>query len=266
MESINCTIETPKGCGAKYSFDPKLNGYLLQKVLPAGLVFPFDFGFIPGTVGEDGDPLDVIIISEIPSFPGCIMKCRIIGAIKALQREKEGDEMRNDRYIAIPDVSVMYERIRKIDQLPKQVVQEIERFFINYNDQAGKQFKPLSWMQSTEALKCVKEAQDHAEPTKLVQMLLPLYDNEGHPFPEKLYSAIKKGLVDKFGGVTMYAQAPASGLWKEAADKLVKDKVVVYEVMTSEIDTSFWKDYKGRLQKQFKQAELVIRRSEIGLL
>lgn len=266
MESINCIIETPKGCGAKYNFDPKLNGYLLGKVLPAGLVFPFDFGFIPGTVGEDGDPLDVIVISEIPSFPGCFMKCRIIGAIKALQQERAGDEMRNDRYIAIPDVSVMYEHVRKIGQLPKQVMQEMERFFINYNDQAGKEFKPLKWMQSSEAIKWVKKAQANAEPTKLLQMLLPLYDNRGHAFSPKFYSAVKKKLAEKFGGVTMYAQAPASGLWKETADKLVKDQVVVYEVMTSAIDALFWKDYKEHLQKQFRQAELVIRGLDIGLL
>ena len=266
METITCIIETPKGCGAKYNFDPKLHGYTLSKVLPAGLVFPFDFGFIPGTVGEDGDPLDVIVISEIPVFQGCAMKCRIIGAIKALQTERDGDKMRNDRYLAVPDVSVMYARVHKLDQLPEQVVQEIERFFMNYNEQAGKKFKPLRWMQSAEALKAVQHAQSHQQPTKLVQLLLPLYDKDGRPFPEKLYTAVTKKLTQKFGGITMYAQSPASGLWKEAADTLVKDKVMVYEVMTADIDTAFWKTYKETLEKQFQQTALVMRSMEIGLL
>lgn len=87
------------------------------------------------------------------------MRCRIIGGIKALQQERDGDEMRNDRYIAIPEASGMYGHIRKLSQLPKQIVQEIERFFINYNEQAGKQFRPLSWMPGAEALKTVREAQ-----------------------------------------------------------------------------------------------------------
>ena len=65
MNSINCIIETPKGSSVKYDYDPTLGTLALMKVMPAGLVFPFDFGYIPGTLGEDGDPLDVIVISEI---------------------------------------------------------------------------------------------------------------------------------------------------------------------------------------------------------
>ncbi|MGN6353764.1 MAG: inorganic diphosphatase [Parafilimonas sp.] len=73
METITAIVETPRGSNAKYNYDEQHSGFKLKKLLPAGMVFPFDFGFIPSTKGGDGDPLDVIIISEIKSFPGCIM-------------------------------------------------------------------------------------------------------------------------------------------------------------------------------------------------
>ncbi len=192
--AINCIVETPKGYGVKYNYDSKLACFELSKILPAGLVFPFDFGFIPGTKGEDGDPLDVIIISEAPSFPGCAVKCRIIGSIKAVQQEKNGDKMRNDRYIAIPEVSEMYKTITKINQLPHDIVEELQRFFINYNSQAGKKFQPIELTETRKALDAIAKAKEEPEPTKLIQLLLPLYNNDGKPFPERFYNTIRDKL------------------------------------------------------------------------
>src|ERR1700712_5031895 len=105
MKPVTAIIETPKGSGEKYNYDEKQRYFKLGKILPAGLVFPFDFGFIPDTKGEDGDPLDIIVISELASFPGCAMDCRIIGAIKAEQTEKNGETLRNDRFLGVPEVS-----------------------------------------------------------------------------------------------------------------------------------------------------------------
>src|SRR5882724_761988 len=85
MFSIDVVIETPKGSAQKYDYDPSTHFFKLKKILPSGMMFPYDFGFIPGTRGEDGDPLDIIVISEFQSFPGCKMKCRVIGGIKAEQ-------------------------------------------------------------------------------------------------------------------------------------------------------------------------------------
>src|SRR5436190_20703711 len=110
MLCIDIIIETPKGSAEKYDYDPDLHLFKLKKILPEGMVFPYDFGFIPGTKGEDGDPLDIIVISEFHSFPGCIIKGKIIGGIKAEQSEKKrSDKMiRNDRFIAVPKVSKMF--------------------------------------------------------------------------------------------------------------------------------------------------------------
>lgn len=86
---MNLIIETPKGSSEKYDYDTQHHLFKLHKILPAGMVFPFDFGFIPGTKGEDGDPLDVLVISEFESFPGIMIDCRIIGCIKAKQIDKK---------------------------------------------------------------------------------------------------------------------------------------------------------------------------------
>ncbi len=89
MDTVTAVIETPKGNAEKYNYDPKTKFFKLKKILPTGMVFPYDFGFIPGTEGEDGDPLDIIVISEFESFPGCMVECRIIGAIIAEQTGKK---------------------------------------------------------------------------------------------------------------------------------------------------------------------------------
>ncbi len=113
---------------------------------------PYDFGFIDHTLGADGDPLDVIVISEFKSFPGCVMDCRIVGAIKAEQTERNGSKMRNDRFIGIPEISVVYQSIKNITGLQKEILNQLEQFFINYNAQAGKEFKPMQLAHKEEAI------------------------------------------------------------------------------------------------------------------
>lgn len=156
-ETIPVIIETPKGCTEKYSFDEKHNCFKLKKLLPAGMSFPYDFGFIPGTEGEDGDPLDVIVISEFKSFPGCLMDVRIIGAMQAEQTE-ENETVRNDRYLAVPALTTIFADINQIADLPKQKLNELQDFFVNYNRAAGKKFKPLSIVKPAKAIKLIKQA------------------------------------------------------------------------------------------------------------
>ena len=129
MDTFEVIIETPKGQGIKYDFEPLTRQLKLSKVMPSGSVFPFDFGFIPGTKGEDGDPLDVVVIAEVATFPGCKMDCRIIGALKGQQTERDGKIFRNDRYIAIPQVSTLYQNIESLKQLPKEIIDQIAAFF-----------------------------------------------------------------------------------------------------------------------------------------
>src|SRR5687767_782444 len=82
---LNVIVETPKGSRNKYNFDFELGLFRLKKVLPAGAVFPFDFGFIPSTCGDDGDPLDVLLLMDEPAFAGCVVEARLLGAMEASQ-------------------------------------------------------------------------------------------------------------------------------------------------------------------------------------
>jgi inorganic pyrophosphatase len=141
QKTITAMIESSKGFNQKFDYDPEQQRFKLSKILPAGLVFPFDFGMIPGTKGEDGDPLDIIIISESATFPGCLIDCRIIGALQAEQTERDGKTMRNDRFIGVPGVSQQYADIRSLKQLPEAIINQLEAFFKNYNEQAGKVFR-----------------------------------------------------------------------------------------------------------------------------
>jgi inorganic pyrophosphatase len=158
MGCVDVVIETPKGSSQKYDYDPETGFFKMKKILPSGMVFPYDFGFVPDTKGEDGDPLDVIVISEFHSFPGCMIKCRIIGGIKAEQSEEKGRKkmIRNDRYLAIPKCSNIFEKIKDIDDLPKTIIREIEDFFIDYNKIQGKEFKALEKLHTRDAEKMIK--------------------------------------------------------------------------------------------------------------
>jgi inorganic pyrophosphatase len=160
MQPITAIVETPKGSPQKYDWDEELRLFKLSKILPAGLQFPFDFGFIPGTRGEDGDPLDVIIISEVKSFTGCCMDCRVIGAITADQTERDGKTVRNDRFLAVPEVSQLFKNVHSLTDLPEDILKQLEAFFKNYNEQAGKEFQPLDRINATEALALIHQGRD----------------------------------------------------------------------------------------------------------
>jgi inorganic pyrophosphatase len=150
-KTVTVMVESPKGYNQKFDYDPKSQRFLLNKILPAGLVFPFDFGMIPGTKGEDGDPLDIIVISESATFPGCLIECRIIGALKAEQTERNGETMRNDRFIGVPNVTQLFSEVKTLGQLPEAILNQLEAFFKNYNEQAGKQFRVTARLDAVQA-------------------------------------------------------------------------------------------------------------------
>ncbi|MBO9682445.1 MAG: inorganic diphosphatase [Flavisolibacter sp.] len=157
-ETIDIIIETPKGCRNKYAYDEEVKAFRLKKILPVGAVFPFDFGFIPDTKGEDGDPLDVLVIMDEPAYPGCVVECRVIGALKAKQTERDGKTEENDRLIAVSVVSTSYSEVRSLKDINKNILDEIEHFFISYNEQAGKKFEPGGWANAKESMMLIEKA------------------------------------------------------------------------------------------------------------
>jgi inorganic pyrophosphatase len=156
---LNVVVETPQGSRNKYEYDPKLRVFKISCLLPAGAVFPFDFGFIPSTLGDDGDPLDVLVLMEVPAPGGCLVPARLIGVIEATQ--SNGKKMvRNDRLIAVSTESHHHQKVDSLADLGEEIVTEIERFFVSYNEMHGKQFKPLGRHGVARALKLVKRGEN----------------------------------------------------------------------------------------------------------
>jgi inorganic pyrophosphatase len=173
-DDLNVIIETPKGSRNKFSYDEQYGLFKLGGVLPAGAVFPFDFGFVPSTLGGDGDPLDVLVLMDEPAFAGCLVHARLIGVIKAEQTERDGQQTRNDRLIAVAAKSRNHRDVLSLDALNEQMIDEIEHFFVSYNQIKGKEFKPLGRFGPEHAASIVKEGikrfrQKHARAKKRAQ-------------------------------------------------------------------------------------------------
>jgi inorganic pyrophosphatase len=156
-ETLNAIIETPKGRSNKFKFDEKTGLFKLGKVLPAGAVFPFDFGFVPSTLGEDGDALDVLVLMDEPAFPGCLVEARLVGVIEAEQTEQDGKKERNDRLIAVAQNANAYKSVKQITDLSEDLINEIEHFFVSYNQIEGREFKLLRRRNASAARRLVKE-------------------------------------------------------------------------------------------------------------
>jgi inorganic pyrophosphatase len=117
----NCRaiIETPKGCRNKFDYDPEAKLFMLGGLLPEGMMFPFDFGFIPSTLGEDGDPLDILVLMDAPAHVGCLIEVRLIGVISAEQIE-DGDRETNDRLLGVAIHSYDHENLKRSRTSAKQ--------------------------------------------------------------------------------------------------------------------------------------------------
>lgn len=138
---LHVVIETPRGGRTKLAYDARLGALVAKRVLPQGMVFPFDFGFIPSTLGEDGDPLDVLVLMDEVLPPGCVVPCRCIGIIEAIQSEDDGSMIENSRLIAVADASELYQNIEELSDLPAALLAQVEHFFVSYNEQRGKIFE-----------------------------------------------------------------------------------------------------------------------------
>ena len=155
--ALNVIIETPQGSRNKFNYDERLGLFKLGGVLPAGASFPFDFGFVPSTLGGDGDPLDVLVLMDEAAFAGCLVEARLIGVIEAEQTEEDGETTRNDRLIAVASDARNHKAVRSLGQLNENLVDEIEHFFVSYNEMKGKAFKPLGRFGPKRAQKLIEE-------------------------------------------------------------------------------------------------------------
>ncbi len=133
-------IETPKGSRNKFDYDPDSGLFKLGGLLPEGMMFPFDFGFIPSTLGDDGDPLDIMVLMDAPAHVGCLIEARIIGVIAA-EQEQDGKTETNDRLLGVAVHSYNHENLESIGDVSKTLLSQVEAFFVSYNKQRGKKFR-----------------------------------------------------------------------------------------------------------------------------
>jgi inorganic pyrophosphatase len=135
---LHVMIETPRGCRNKYRFDPATNLFQLDKILPAGMAFPFDFGYVPATLAEDGDPLDAMVLGQEALFTGCLVVAVVVGVIEATQ-EENGKKVRNDRILTVPEAGPLRPKMSEISG----VLRDIEHFFQCYHALEGTRFEPI---------------------------------------------------------------------------------------------------------------------------
>ncbi len=136
-------VESPGGRRAKYSYDRGSGLFALKRLLPEGMSFPLDFGFIPGTLGEDGDPLDILVLNDEPMAVGVLLEARLVGVILARQTEG-GRALRNDRIIGVASASRLYARVGGLEDLGKSWLENVTQFWVNYCRLRGVAFEVLS--------------------------------------------------------------------------------------------------------------------------
>jgi inorganic pyrophosphatase len=154
---IHVVVETPRGSRAKFAFDPKLQAFTLKKSLLVGLTYPHDWGFIPSTQSEDGDPLDIMVVHDATTFPGVVLTCRIIGVLQIEQKSKTKVE-RNDRLFAVPRRSHSELGLHDVMELSKPMQEELEKFFVATDELEDKKLRVIGWKGPKAALRTIKDA------------------------------------------------------------------------------------------------------------
>ncbi|WP_347241793.1 inorganic diphosphatase [Thermus sp.] len=155
-EVVHMVIEVPRGSGNKYEYDPKLGAIRLDRVLPGAQFYPGDYGFIPSTLAEDGDPLDGLVLSTYPLLPGVVVEVRVVGLL-LMEDEKGGDA----KVIGVVHEDQRLDHIQDIAHVPEGVKQEIQHFFETYKAleaKKGKWVKVTGWRGREEALAEVRAA------------------------------------------------------------------------------------------------------------
>src|SRR5262249_37827161 len=125
----------------KIKFDEALGCFRLSRILPAGHAMPFDFGSIPGTRAADGDALDVMVLLDEATFPGCLVQVRLLGVLTGSQTDK-GRTIRNDRLLAVPETEANRPAARSLADVDPERIAQLQHFFVSYNQMQGRKYRP----------------------------------------------------------------------------------------------------------------------------
>jgi len=138
--TINLAIEIPGGSKNKYEFDKDLNAFALDRVLYSSLQYPYDYGFVPNTLADDGDPLDGMVLMDQPTFPGCIVPARAIGMLEMID---DGD--RDEKLLCVPTEDPRYQNVKSLGDIAQHRQDEIAEFFRTYKNLENKVTEILGW-------------------------------------------------------------------------------------------------------------------------
>ncbi|HLO63579.1 MAG TPA: inorganic diphosphatase [Azonexus sp.] len=161
-EAINVVVETPAGSRCKLKYEAEFDTFALGKYLPEGFIFPFDFGFVPGTQADDGDPVDILLVAEAGTATGCVVPARLIGALTAEQVNKHGRTVRNDRILAVPLASRQYATLRRLKDIPAALREQIAFFLTSYGVLDGKIVRITGQHGPKTAAKLIRQAMNPA--------------------------------------------------------------------------------------------------------
>jgi inorganic pyrophosphatase len=164
-EIVRMIVEIPKNSSNKYEYDGELGVFRLDRALYSPLHYPGDYGFIPGTLAEDGDPLDVITIVDEASYPGVLISVRPVGYLEMMDQQEP-----DQKILAVPNCNPRFDQIHTIDQVFPHKLREIEHFFAIYKELEGKRTEMRGWhgpREARELIRRFREAylQEHGQPT-----------------------------------------------------------------------------------------------------
>lgn len=162
---IRVVVETPRGSRSKLAYDPELEVFTLSKSLLIGLAYPHDWGFVPSTKADDGDPIDIMVIHDAATYPGLVLECRVIGVLQIEQKSK-GKTERNDRLFAVPRHSHSEKGLDNVRELSKAMQEELEKFFIATDELEDKSLQIIGWQGPKAAIKTIKDASKNARKSK----------------------------------------------------------------------------------------------------
>lgn len=146
--ALRVVVESPRGASLKFAYEAKLRLFVVARALPLGVVYPYDWGFVPGTRGDDGAPLDAMVLHDFASSPGVLLTCRILGMVKVVQRDGSGKPEINNRIIATPAWHTPLEQFADARDLPTAARGQLEQFFVTAAEMAGKRVNIKGWASS----------------------------------------------------------------------------------------------------------------------
>jgi inorganic pyrophosphatase len=155
-DALRVVVEAPRNSSVKLEYDAKSGVFTVSRSLPVGMAYPFDWGFIPGTIAEDGDPVDALAIHPAATFPGVVLPCRLLGMVEIEQTDPTGKPQINNRVIATPAWHEALKELEEARELPKEVRRQLERFFVSTTAFTGKQIRIKGWASVAKARRFIK--------------------------------------------------------------------------------------------------------------